>query len=324
MADFRYLTPWVGDCLQLNLQGIEIELLKADVRAYIFLIRFQQAPYAILKTTALCHQAICPVLDRLRVQNGYYALEWLEKHQPTILAPRLLTGLLNVLGLEGIYGYFQTVLPGYSFNQPAVKNFSNEDCIPFFYEMGQQLTLMHGVTHQRVGFLQNALYEKFSVSWEDFFNQLWHQTIEAITPFKMYLPVPMERILEFYCPSDPLLKTVQTVLCHGDIGHGNIMMDASGHFAGWIDWDECLFGDVVFDLSPIFTLGFAQMSLFMSYKMPLIDAIFKKKVRLYRLLKLLRFYVLNFQTQMHEGRPLMLSERLNYHFCTLFEDETDA
>jgi hypothetical protein len=83
MADFRYLTPWVGDCLQLNLQGIEIELLKADVRAYIFLIRFQQAPYAILKTTALCHQAICPALDRLRVQNGYYALEWLEKHQPT-------------------------------------------------------------------------------------------------------------------------------------------------------------------------------------------------------------------------------------------------
>lgn len=309
------LNEWVGYCLAIDGHQITTSLLKADLRAQVYLISCDDKPYAILKTTTDSYKDEGLILDQNRVERGYRALKYLESLKSKIVAPALLSDLLRLSDeMGGGMGYFQTVMPGYPLSHPLIKRISMNALNKFWCSLGQGLKGLHTVKNKRIGWInfnENCTLSHHQ-SWGDFFDLLWNSVFKEILLFQAFFPINCKELMSIYDRIKPLFfEKIDPVLCHGDIGHGNILLNLEGQFLAWVDWDESFWGDPHFDLSPVFCLGWMQADFLKGYGSFEISSLIKQKFYIYRLFKLMRFYTLVFTTQQRNSQPLFVSDRLN-------------
>ncbi len=280
-----------ADALNMPESGLKVHRLKQSHSTSIWHLTDAIDRTFILKIGKSPNDPSNNPLDESRLQRGEATLRYLEANYPDILAPRAVTGLLTHPSLGDRPYFLQTVLPGeplsaYSFIPPSHLNHA-------LMGLGAALAAVHQIPGKQFGYFGTNPPFSLKTTWAEAFNNLWQSAIATATVANYPLPVPLHQLCELYEKSRTVLEgPFPCVLCHGDIGKGNIIMKETGQITGLIDWEEALWAEPGFDLGLMTHLNLGKPSFYMGYKAFDLkkDPTFPIRMRLYQILKLIRFY----------------------------------
>lgn len=225
----------------LNQDVVSIKKLKRSTFHLVFLVKTNKHKY-VLRINKIGEY----------IKALYFLKDvWLEEvlHKEKIQSPAIVAVDLSRLRVP--YDFeIQEMAPGKS-----LFDLSKKEIHPsVFVHFGKALSAVHAIKGKGYGPLSIKQIVKskkslgLHVSWEEYVLQNLAIHLDYCYSIKAIDKKKKEKILRLFSLSEKLLNSVRPVLLHGDVGNHNVFSDGK-EITSFIDWEDSLFGDPVFDIA---------------------------------------------------------------------------
>ncbi|MDZ7373961.1 MAG: aminoglycoside phosphotransferase family protein [candidate division KSB1 bacterium] len=133
-------------------------------------------------------------------------------------------------------------------------------------EVGQYLRQVHAIEGPAFGYIGPHRPMEAQPSWWEAFRLMWQKLVAQIVEIGAYRPDQGAWLVEALEKRRAYFdREVSPSLLHMDIWSQNILLDASGHVTGILDWDRALYGDPEIEYAVLDYCGISEPAFWRGY-----------------------------------------------------------